>query len=237
MNDTTMAPARRNPAAYARRTARPPDRAAGRIVLSALLLSLGLLSACDAGVTPTNPLSTAESLHAEGSPDAEVEREVFVFELDGSLRSLSEHTGILTLTSAGENRVAALVTGSGTFSHSSVRELRLNARQTAEGGTTGRGRVTLYSPISGLTHTSDFEAICIKPISGWGRTNIGVTVELDEPFLPYGSIPFTHVALSITADGQLDPLVMNTRPFCGGTITFVPPQNLLEGRITVVLPK
>jgi hypothetical protein len=234
MNDTTVVQTGPTPA---RTPACPIDRFAGRITLPVILLSLGLLSACDAATAPDAPLATFEGLHIEDSSNPHIASEAVVIALDGSGYSVSEYTGNVVIATAGENRVAALVTGSGTFSHSSVRELRLNARQTGEGVATGLGSVTLYSPVTGHTHTSDFEVICIKPISGWGRTNVGVTVELDEPFLPYGSTPFTHVALSITADGQLDPLVLNTRPFCGGTITFVPPQNLLDGRITVALPR
>lgn len=199
-----------------------------------LSLAFGPLAACDTAGPNDTPLTSGEVVN---SPHSETEGEPALIEADGSIRAIVEGEEGVEATSAGANRLAVLVAGRATFSHTSVPQLRLNVHQTAGGATSGRGRVTLHSVYTGLDHTTDFTAVCVKPVQGWGRTNYGVTVELDEPYSPYGSIAYSYVALSFTEEYQLErTLVLNTRSFCGGSISFSPPQNVLTGNVQVILP-
>jgi hypothetical protein len=155
---------------------------------------------------------------------------------DGELVAAAVYGEGLVLSHPGDNRLAMLVTGNATFSHAQVRELRLNVRQSAAGVISGAGQVTFRSPLSGLEHSTGFIASCIKPVSGWGRTNYGITLVLDEPYAPYGSMQYTHAAVSITPDGHTAGVVLNTRDFCGGTILLNQPENRVSGFIEMLVP-
>jgi hypothetical protein len=157
-------------------------------------------------------------------------------EADGTTYS-DEGDQITVLGPLSDNKVALLITGSAKFSFSQLPQLRMNARQTAGGDIQGGGMVTLYSTLTKTYHTTSFTPVCIKPVSGWGRTNYGVTMELAEPWSAYGGLAYSHVIVSLTEDGHVAPgLVLNVRPSCGGTITLVPPNNRTSGNMVIEMP-
>ena len=200
-----------------------------RLALAAALLLPLALTACDTAALDGGALTTPAAL-------SKMEPEVLLVEADGTMRAVVEGEAGVEVAAPGGNRVAVVVTGNATFSYASLPRLRLNVHQTAGGEVVGGGRVTLYSVVTGAEHTTDVTAVCVKPIQGWGRTNYAVTVELAEPYRPYGSLAYTHLAVPITEDGHVDAMVMNTRPFCGGSISLYPPENRLTGNVQALLP-
>jgi hypothetical protein len=231
---------------------RPTRQTTGRFATSlgvhplgllALVIAFGLFAACESPTAMDDaPAAAPAQASTTSTADAALTSEVLyadavVVEADGTMRPIAPGEEGFEVAAASANKVAALITGSATFSHSSVPELRLNVRQTEDGTTRGSGRITLYSWYTKSHHTTDFTAVCVKPMSYWGRTNYGVTIELAEPFAMYGGLAYTHVALGITPDGQLENgVVMNTRAFCGGSMSYYPPDNRLSGGIEIVTP-
>lgn len=202
-----------------------------------LLITLALSSGCDTLVDHGRAGEIASP--GTGAPVMmidEVMQNAVVMDDDGDLTPPASYGEGILLSHPGDNRVAMLITGNATFSHAQVRELRLNVRQAADGAISGGGQVTFRSPLTGADHTTGFVASCIKPISGWGRTNYGVTLVLDEPFAPYGSMQYTHAAVSLTHDGHTAGAVLNTRDFCGGTILLNQAENRLSGKIMTLSP-
>src|SRR5690606_14540576 len=110
--------------------------------------------------------------------------------------------------------------------------LRLNVRQTAGGALAGTLTATLFGQEA--TGTPD----CIKPLTSFGQTFYGVNVTFDEPLVyqtGYGTVTYTHGAISVTDGGQLGSLVFGTTSGCRASALLYPyePES---GNVQVLTP-
>lgn len=191
------------------------------------LAAVATLAACD---TPSavGPELTDESSTFEAAPIA---ASAVVVEADGSVRAITGDEEDVAVANESDRRVAVVIAGSATYAGGHVSQLRLNVSQTQDGEISGGGVATIYGQQVGLTPE------CIKPISSFGMTFYGVNVAFSEPIVrttPWGTVTYTHGAISVADGGDLANLVTGGGGGCYAAAILYPyePES---GRIVVNL--
>lgn len=188
------------------------------------------LAACDMPAT-VGPELTDEAT-VSGYSAASMAPSAVVVDPDGSVRAISGNEEGIAVGNASDRRLAVVIAGRAAYAGGHVSQLRLNVRQSRDGTISGGGVATIYGQEVGLTPE------CIKPISSFGTTFYGVNVAFSDPIVrttPWGTVSYTHGALSVADGGDLANLVTGNGGGCYAAALRYPYEPVL-GRITVNLP-
>lgn len=211
----------------------PAHRRFGRISRFAALFAILILAACEAPTEVEPGVITAQDATFYGLSAAKTSPSAVAVDPDGTLRPLLEDEEDVVLGVDHNTDVEVVIAGRATYGSGNVSMLRLSVRQTADGTTSGGGAVAIFGTEVGVT------AECIKPLTSFGRTFYGVNVEFAEPVVrttPWGTVTYTHGALSVADGGDLANLVLASSSGCYAAALLYPyePQT---GKINVNLPE